>query len=133
MSDGLTVELTVHFKQGTRGVKALVEGEAKPAKAAPDRLPRVAHLMALAIKMDGLLRHGVAKDYADLARLGRVSRPRMTQIMCLLNLAPDIQESVLFLQPVRAGYDPVTERDIRKIAAEMEWRKQRVMWKLQGK
>ena len=52
--------------------------------------------MALAIKFDGMLREGVATDYTDLARLGSVTRARMTQIMNLLNLAPDIQEQMIF-------------------------------------
>jgi hypothetical protein len=43
-----------------------------------------------------LIQQGVVKDYADLARLGQVSRARITQIMNLLNLAPDIQEPILF-------------------------------------
>ena len=60
------------------------------------RLPRIARLMALAIKFDGMLREGVVTDYADLARLGSVTRARMTQIMNLLNLAPDIQEQMIF-------------------------------------
>ena len=34
---------------------------------------------------------------AELARLGRVSRARITQIMDLLMLAPEIQEEVLHL------------------------------------
>lgn len=35
---------------------------------------------------------------AELARLGRVSRARITQIMDLLMLAPEIQEEVLYLE-----------------------------------
>ncbi len=44
--------------------------------------------MALAIRFDGLMRQGVVKDQAELARLGHVSRARLTQIMNLLCLAP---------------------------------------------
>jgi hypothetical protein len=49
--------------------------------------------MALAIKFQDMVDRGEVHDYADLARLGFVSRARITQIMNLLNLAPDIQES----------------------------------------
>ena len=63
-------------------------------------IPRIARLMALAIRFDGLLRKETIRDYAELARLGRVTRARMTQIMKLLDLAPDIQEQILFLPPV---------------------------------
>ncbi len=51
--------------------------------------------MALAIKIDDMVRHGELRDYADVARLGHVTRARITQIMNLLNLAPDIQEQIL--------------------------------------
>jgi hypothetical protein len=60
--------------------------------------PRVARLMALAIRCEGLVREGTVRDYAELARLGQVTRARMTQIMNLLWLAPDLQERLLFLE-----------------------------------
>ena len=85
--------------------------------------------MALAIRFDGLIRDGVVADQAELARLGHVTRARLTQIMNLLNLAPDIQEEVLFLPPTERGRDPISERDCRPIAAEWNWRKQRRMWR----
>lgn len=50
-------------------------------------------------------RHTDARDYADLARLGHVTRPRLTQIMELFLLAPDIQEEILFLPAVTSGDD----------------------------
>ncbi len=49
-----------------------------------------------------LIREGVVTDYAELARLGHVTRARVTQIMNLLHLAPDIQETLLFLPAGRA-------------------------------
>ncbi len=64
--------------------------------------------------------HGI-----DLARLRGVSRARITQIMDLLNLAPEIQEEILFLPRVRSGQDPVTERRLRRVVAETDWRRQR--------
>src|ERR1019366_2206794 len=64
-------------------------------------LPRIARLMALAIRFDGHLRADEFRDYAEIARLGRVTRARMTQIMKLLNLAPDIQEQILFLPTLK--------------------------------
>jgi len=84
--------------------------------------------MALAIRFERLVRDGEVADYADLARLGYVTRARVTQIMNLLNLAPDIQEAILFLPPVDSGRDPVIERDLRPIAAIANWRKQRALW-----
>ena len=88
-----------------------------PAPAAPlrqrttaGRLPRIARLMALALRFEDLLGKGTVKDCAELARLGRVSRARVSQIMNLLNLAPDIQERLLFLTPVKTWRDELNER-----------------------
>lgn len=93
------------------------------------KLPRVTRLMALAIKFDGLIRGGVIRDYADLARLGHVTRARMTQIMNMLNLAPDIQEEILFLPPNTAGRDPISERALRRVTAVVRWDRQRRVWR----
>ena len=67
-------------------------------------------------------------DYAELAQLGQVTRARMTQFMNLLNLAPDIQETLLFLPPVEHGKNPLTERELRTVVVETSWRKQRRQW-----
>jgi hypothetical protein len=85
--------------------------------------------MALAIRFDGLIRDGVVTDQAELARLGHVSRARITQIMNLLQLAPDIQEELLFLPRTQRGRDKVQERSLRSIAITADWRKQRQRWK----
>jgi len=85
--------------------------------------------MALAIRFDGLVRDGVVADYAELARLGRVSRARITQIMNLLLLAPDIQQDLLFLPRIERGKDVLSLRQLQPIALQPDWRKQRKMWK----
>ncbi len=91
-------------------------------------LPRISKLMALAIRFDGLVRRGEVRDYADLARLGYVTRARITQIMNLLNLAPDIQEAILFLPRTVKGRDRLREKEVRPIAAVPHWSRQRKMW-----
>ena len=52
----------------------------------------------------------------------------MTQIMNLNHLAPDIQEELLFLRAVESGKDPVTEKMLRPVAAEISWERKRVLW-----
>jgi hypothetical protein len=121
----ITIERKVHFGHGRRARKELREGEAKPAIRS--RVPRVSRIMALAIRFEGLIRDGVVKDQAELARLGHVSRARLTQIMDLLLLAPDIQEEVLFLPTVDGGGQPITEKQLRSIAAAPSWQIQRKM------
>jgi len=100
----------------------------RPVVENTGKLPRITRLMALAIKFDGLIRDAVVRDYADLARLGLVTRARMTQIMNLLNLAPDIQEQILFLPKTMVGRDPVLERNLRRVTAIVRWDRQRKAW-----
>jgi hypothetical protein len=129
MTEGITFRTRVHFRRSARGRKQLRTGE-NPANSTPSgRVPRLARLMALAIRFDGLVRRGEAADQAELARLGHVTRARITQIMNLLYLAPDIQESLLFLAPVERGRDPLVLRDLLPIATEPDWQRQRLKWR----
>ncbi len=122
-----TVVRTIHITRKARR-KRVVLGPEAPKPELPGRVPRVARLLALAIKYDRLLRKGVVADLSELARLCQVTQPRMTQIMNLLHLAPDIQEQILHLEPSRKGRDHVTERELRPVAALMSWRDQRQQW-----
>ncbi len=126
-SGRLTVEGTVHFGRGGRGRKELKAGEA-PAGTAPGRVPRVARLMALAIKFDRMIRDGTIADYAEIARLGHVTRARVSQIASLLHLAPDLQEALLFLPHIEKGRDTLVLRNLLPIAQVADWRTQRRMW-----
>jgi hypothetical protein len=105
------------------GIEYTLEENARPRFRG--RLPRVARLMALALQFEALIQEGWIRDYADLARLGRVSRARITQIMNLLNLCPDIQEQLLFLPPAIRGRDAIHESALREIAKVPEWEQQR--------
>jgi hypothetical protein len=126
----LTVECKVHFSQARHGRIRMAEGEAPaPAPVPLGRVPRIARMMALAIRFEGLIQQGEVHDYADLARLGHITRARATQIMNFLNLAVDIQEEILFMPLIEAGREQVKEWQVRPIAAEPEWGKQRRMWK----
>ncbi len=123
----VTITKRVRFNGGARGRKRIEE--AKPRPEVPvGRVPRISRLMALAIHMQRLIDEGVVRDYAELARLGHVSRARITQITNLTLLAPDIQEEILFLPRVVEGRDPIRERAVRPIAATAGWGKQRRMW-----
>ena len=84
--------------------------------------PRIARLMALAHKLDALVRSGAVSSYGELARLGHITPARLTQIMVLLHLAPSIQEYLLFLPAADARF--VTELGLRKIAREPNWDRQ---------
>jgi len=129
MTQGLTITATVHFRRGRGTKKVLEPGPSPEATVEPGRVPRISRLMALSLRLERLVKAGEVADYADLARLGHVTRARITQIMNLLNLAPDIQEELLFLPKTTHGRDPIRERHLRPIAAVLDWRKQRRMWK----
>ena len=93
MTRPLTIETSIHFERRGRGSrKEMHEGESPaPEPCLPGRVPRVARFMALAIRFDDLLASGAVADYAELARLAHVTRARITQIMNLRMLAPDLR------------------------------------------
>jgi hypothetical protein len=126
MTKGLTTTTTVHFRQGRGTRKVMKEGEASAAVVSA--VPRISRLMALAIRMQELVDSGEVADYADLARLARVSRARISQIMSLTLLAPDIQEAILFLPGTDGGRGAVGELQVRRICTVPDWRRQRRMW-----
>ena len=125
----ITVTKKVFLSHGRGGRKRLVEEAPAVQQVGPGRVPRISRLMALAIRFDGLLRDGKVADQSELAHLAHVTQPRMTQIMNLLHLAPDIQEELLFLPPVVDGRDPIHERMLRAVCAEMNWQRQRQLWR----
>jgi hypothetical protein len=75
-----------------------------------------------------MIRRGLAKDYAELGRLGCLSKERISQIMRLIWLAPDLQQEVLMLPRTPRGRFPVNEVTLRGVASKMLWREQREAW-----
>ena len=69
----------------------------------------VAKRLALAHHIAAQIEAGVYDDQADVARQHGLTRARLTQLMNLLLLAPDIQEEILALE-VPAGRQPLSER-----------------------
>jgi hypothetical protein len=86
-------------------------------------------LLALALKFEGLIHQGVVQDDAELARLGQVSRARVTQIMNLLNLAAEIQEEILSWGSGGPAQRSIPETAIRTLSGEILWSRQRERWK----
>jgi len=124
----ITVKKQVFFTRSERG-RRRIEDELPPTHTVPEgRVPRVSRVMALALQFQGLLRSGTVSDTIELARVAMVTQPRITQVMNLLHLAPDIQEEILFLPRVLAGRDPIHEKQLRRVCAETDWRKQRHLW-----
>jgi hypothetical protein len=114
----MTIEYTIDNRQ---------RATAESATPAPARPPRIACLVALAHRFDELVRSGAVQDYAELAPLGHITRARVTQIMNLLNLAPEIQEYLLWLPAVQGR--KITERHLRRIASQVRWDSQRAQFR----
>jgi hypothetical protein len=126
---GPVVTFAVHFRAGVRGRRRMrTGGRPTSPEVVPGRVPRVSRLLALAIRYDELMRQGAVTGYADLARLGGVSKARVSQVMDLLNLAPEIQEEILCLPRTETGRDVVTERQLRPVVKEDDWSLQRVLY-----
>ena len=129
-----TVVVSVRTRVVTRGRKRLgvrapdPDGTTPPPVVPVGRTPRVARMLALAHRWRALIDNGVVADQADLARLVAVSRARVTQVMDLLRLAPDVQGAILDLPRVEQGRDPIHGRDLSRLAAEPLWAEQRRIW-----
>jgi hypothetical protein len=129
MNDSITVSCQVHFGRQAHGRRRLAAGPPpEPVVREPGRVPRVARLMALALRLEERLRRGDIASYGEVAELGHVTRARVSQILNLLNLAPDIQEAILFLPRTVRGRDPLILRTIQPLASTIDWRRQRVLW-----
>jgi hypothetical protein len=90
-------------------------------------VPRVARVLALAHHFDSLIEQCLVKDYAEIAQSAHMTRARVTQIMYLKFLAPDLQEQLVEL-PMQQGKDQLSENDVRQIALIPEWAMQRRQW-----
>lgn len=128
MSDTEKVDVQFHFQRRGKN-KVLVEGKESPKHVKPKgRLPRITRYMALAIYYEGLIREGHIHDYAEIATLGHVTRARVTQIMNLRLLAPDIQEQLLNLPRTDYGRDAICLHELQQIAVDPSWKSQLIAW-----
>lgn len=129
MMKTVRIESDIHFNRVERGARRNLQPGVDPTpEPLVGRTPRITRLMALAIWFEKLIADGDVADYAELARLGQVSRARVTQIMNLLLLAPDIQTEILFLPRVTGRWDPICLRHLQMVALVPTWGKQRTLW-----
>ena len=126
-----TVEVTLGpkraFKNGSLGVltrrvaadrvvSAVPEPRGKPKPPKKPKMPRVVELLEMAIEWQRQLDAGEVETQAAIARREGITRARVTQIMALLRLAPEIQEHILAM-PDSVGRPAISERALRPIAA----------------
>ena len=98
------------------------------SSSAAGRLPQVTRVLALAVHFEQMIATGEAEGYADVARLTCLCRERVSQIVRLTYLAPEIQVEILYLPPCPAGRYPISEVAVRKIANLLCWTEQRRAW-----
>lgn len=124
----IKVRRKIQFAAQDRGRLVLKDASHRVTEIPIGKIPRIARLMALAIHFDRLIREGRVKDVTELAQLAHVTQPRMTQILNLIHLAPDIQEQLLHLPRVVSGRERIYEKMLRPIAALVDWQAQRRLW-----
>jgi hypothetical protein len=124
LQDRLVLKGTLFRRQGRR-VELTDTPPTLPDPRVPVRSPaKVARMLALAHHLQRLIDEGLVPDRAAIARKLGLTRARVTQLLDLLLLAPDLQVRVLALEAVD-GVEPTTERSLRAIAARSEWSLQR--------
>ena len=111
-----------------RGKRVAFHEQPPAPKPAPVRRPaRVARMLALAHHLQGAIDRGLVPDRAAVARRLGLTRARVTQVLDLLLLAPDLQVKVLEMEAVD-GLEPTSERALRAVAHAGRWAEQRVAW-----
>lgn len=131
MSKPVSVDFQFSIKQRGRGAKKrIVEGafQSDESKPALERIPRISRYMALAIHFEDLIRRDVVTDYADLVRLGHVTRARVTQIMNLRLLAPKIQEQILYHDSEPKSAARIDLKSLQLLTSDLDWNRQRKAW-----
>ena len=130
MSMPIVIQGTIPLGWGGRVSRPEANGAGSPPNSLPSsRIPRIARLLALAWHVEELVRSGTVSSYAAAARLGHVSRARLSQILSLLNLAPDLQEQLLFFQRPARGRQSLVLRHVLTVAAAIDWHEQRRRWR----
>ena len=97
-----------------RVVSAVPPRRGKPKPPKEPRTPRVVELLRKAIEWQALLESGDAANQAAIARREGITRARVTQVMGMLRLAPEIQQHVLSL-PDMVRRPAISERALRSI------------------
>ncbi len=111
-----------------RKTRVHLQTEAKPVTVQAPKILRAARMLAVAHTLSARLGVGEFTDFTDMAQRFGLSRARITQLVNLTFLAPDIQEEILWMRsPV--GDDRITEHELRTIAAQGVWEVQRQLWK----
>ena len=97
-------------------INAVPPGRGDPKPPQETKTPRVVELLRKAVEWKALLESGKVASQVDIARQEGITRARVTQVMGMLRLAPEIQQQILSM-PEIARRPPVTERSLRPVRA----------------
>jgi hypothetical protein len=95
-----------------RGVSAMPTRRGLPKPHREPKTPRMVELLRKAIEWQALLESGEARNQAVISRREGITRARVTQVMGLLHLAPEIQKHILSM-PDAVRRPAITERALR--------------------
>jgi len=124
-----TVEVTLGpkgaFRKGNLGtltrrvtadrvISAVPEPRDTPKPPQKPKTPRVVELLQMAMEWQRQLDAGEMETQAAIARREGLTRARVTQIMAMLRLAPEIRKHILAM-PEMVGRPGISERALRPI------------------
>ena len=87
-------------------------GWTKPPKE--PKTPRVVELLRKAHEWQGLIESAEVRNQTEIARREGITRARVTQVMGMLRLAPEIRQHILAM-PRTAGRPAISERALRSV------------------
>ncbi|WP_141588627.1 MULTISPECIES: hypothetical protein [unclassified Myxococcus] len=120
--------VSAHFHRVRRRAEVRFrEGATPPPREVSRRPAHVARMLALANHVEAAIERGLVASAADVARQLGFTWARVTHLLDLQLLAPDIQEEVLFPESVD-GKEPLSERNLRAVAQAGTWEVQRERW-----
>lgn len=124
-----TFEVSTRLVRVRRAQRIALSTTPPPPARAPTRRPaKLAQLLALAHHIEALIAAGDVHHRADAACRMGLTRARITQLLDLTLLAPDLQESILFAEAVE-GIEPFGEREAREVLRLRSWAEQRARWR----
>ena len=95
----------------------------------PGRRPsRIAVTLAFAQQIARAIARREMMDQAEAARRYGLTRARLSQILDLTHLAPDLQEEILFLEAVGV-HQPLGDRSLRPVLRHQLWADQRAAYR----
>ncbi|NRD63941.1 hypothetical protein HRD49_19500 [Corallococcus exiguus] len=120
--------VSAHFHRVRRSKVRFREGAPPSPREVARRPAHAAGMLALAHHVESAIERGLMASAADVASQLGFTRARVTHLLDLRLLAPDIQEEVLFLEAVD-GEEPLSERVLRAVAHAGTWEVQRERWR----